>query len=105
GFAGFGQVIGALTNSITAIQTGFVKDMADEKRLIDNVMLEGLPAADVVGVNALPDLRALTAGNVSVCIAQDPAIAAIDGAYENYVAIGAALGMLSVRQVNENLGS
>lgn len=105
GFVGFAPAIGTVATSVAAIQDGFITDMAAEKRLIDNVMLEAIPAADVTGVTALPDLRDGNAGNVSVCIAQDPKVAAIDNAYENYVAIGAALGMLSVRQVNENLGS
>lgn len=105
GFAGYSAVIGTLQASVTGIQTGFVDVMAAEKRLIDNVMIEATPAANVVGVTGLPDLKTLSAGNVSVCIAQDPKVAAIDAAYTNYSAIGAALGMLSVRQVNENLGS
>lgn len=105
GFAGFDGAINTLITSVATIQTGFVDTMATEKRLIDNVMIEAVPAADVVGVNALPDLREQHAGNVSVVIGQDPKVAAIDNAYQNYAAIGAALGMLSVRQVNENLGS
>lgn len=105
GFMNFGGAVAGLSASITAIQTVFVDAMATEKRLIDNVVLEAVPAANLAGINALPDLRTLHAGNVSVCIAQDPFVVIMDNAYKNYVAIGAVLGMLSVRQVNENLGS
>lgn len=104
GFAGFAQAIAATVTTLPLAQA-FVAEMALEKRLVDFILLEGQPAALIAGVNALPDLRTNAAPNVSVVIAQDPAIAALDALYANYSAIGSALGMLSVRQVNENLGS
>lgn len=70
---------------------------------VDNVLLEGRELNGTIA--DLNDLRTLDAENVSVVIAQDPAIASTDQAYAKYAAVGAALGMITVRQVNENLAS
>lgn len=105
GFLGFNTPASEIAATATAVQINLVDELASEKRLIDAVILECEPEADIAGVQSLPDLSALAAGNISVCIAQDPAIAEIDEAYESYSDIGSVLGMISVRQVNENLGS
>lgn len=105
GFVGFNTAVDKLLNCVEELQNTFINELAAEKRLIDAVIIECAPESGIVKINALPDLRTAEGGNISVCIAQDPAVASIDVAYENYAAIGAALGMLSVRQVNENLGS
>lgn len=84
----------------------FVNAFNSEYRYIDAVILEGKgEAAAITPIANYPDLRAKNAPNVSVSIAQDPAVASIDAAYSKYASIGSVLGMLAVRQVNENLGS
>ncbi|MCH4824295.1 DUF2586 family protein [Gramella lutea] len=89
-----------LTAEINASQA-FVDALAADHILVDGIYLEarGINAATAI------DLRALSAGQVSAVIAQDPDIATIDAAYANYAAVGAVLGMRAIRQVNENLGS
>jgi hypothetical protein len=76
-----------------------------EHRLIDFVVLAGKGAVATTAIADYPDARELNAPNVSISIAQDPAIAAMDVAYAKYADVGAVLGGLAVRQVNENLGS
>ncbi|CDF80572.1 conserved hypothetical protein (DUF2586) [Formosa agariphila KMM 3901] len=94
-----------IDEEVEAVQL-FVDNFREEFRYIDNVLLEGRgEAAAITPVANYPDLRAKNAPNVSVSIAQDPAVATIDAAYTKYAAIGSVLGMLAVRQVNENLGS
>lgn len=108
------KVIGIM-NTVTTVPTidaevepvqAFVDAFAAEFRYIDNVLLEGKgEAAAITPIANYPDLRAKNAPNVSVSIAQDPAVASMDAAYAKYASIGSVLGMLAVRQVNENLGS
>lgn len=104
GFMGFNQPIAATLLTIP-LAHAFSASMALEKRLIDSILLEAVPEPGLEGVVALSAVRLLESGNVSIVIAQDPEVAALDDAYKNYCAIGSALGMASVRQVNENLGS
>lgn len=73
---------------------------------VDGIVLEGrgcqYPLTD------LENLRLLSAPNVSICAAQDPAIVALDDENENmlnHAAVGAALGMISQRKVSEDMGS
>lgn len=83
-----------------------VDALATEKFLLDVVVIQGIgDAVAPIAVAAYPDLRAKTAPNVAVSIAQDGGVADLDAAYAKYADIGGVLGMLSVRQVNENLGS
>lgn len=80
--------------------------LATNKKLISLVILEGVgEAATTTAISAYPDQRAKTAPNVQVCIAQDGGVADLDAAYAKRASIGSVLGMYSVRQVNENLGS
>ncbi|MBU2923054.1 hypothetical protein KO504_17020 [Winogradskyella psychrotolerans] len=84
----------------------FVDAFAVENRYIDAVILEGIGEADTLTpVANYPDLRAQDAPNVSVSIAQDPAVASQAAAYAKYADVGTVLGGVCVRQVNENLGS
>jgi hypothetical protein len=80
-----------LASSIAAQQT-IINDLAGENRLIDFALI-GMNGLDVFTA----DLRALSAANVSVLVG----CKAADGK----VALGAPLGMIAVRKVNENLGS
>ncbi|MFY0714125.1 hypothetical protein J1D01_10640 [Seonamhaeicola sp. NFXS20] len=109
-----GKVIGIMNTTTTVpdiddevepVQT-FVNNFKSEFRYIDAVILEGKGEdAAITPIANYPDLRAKNAPNVSVSIAQDPSVASIDAAYTKYAAVGSVLGMLAVRQVNENLGS
>lgn len=104
GIGGIAETATTLAEQVEAVQ-GFVNDLAKEHRLIDAIILAGAGAEEGGDTNKYPDLRLKKAPNVSVCIAQDAGIAAMDAAYQNYADIGAVLGMLAVRHVNENLGS
>lgn len=91
---------------------GMVEDVQEvinqfsvEKRLIDFILLQGNGADTPVALSAYPDFRAKNAPNVSVSIAQDPSVASMDVAYSKYADVGAVLGMIAVRKVNENIGS
>lgn len=104
-------ILGTVTEAETidtileAVQAG-VNTLAGESRLIDLVVIQGIgKAAATTAVAAYPNLREKTAPNVCVSIAQDGGVAAIDAAHAKYADIGGVLGMISVRKVNENLGS
>lgn len=81
-----------------------VDDLFANKIYIDGIMLDGR-SFGIAAITTAPNLRDLNAGQVSVCVACDPLIRALDTAYEGHSAVGTALGMLAVRSVNENLGS
>ena len=70
---------------------------------LDAAILEGRQANGTI--SGLKDLRLLSGRNVSVCIAQDPHVAALDALYAKYAAVGTVLGNLAIRKVSENLGS
>ena len=93
----FSAYIGGYQNIVKALQAEYVN--------IDFVLVEGNVYDSATAVAAYDDLRAETAPNVSVVVVQDPVIRALKAAYEGFAAIGTALGSLSVRGVNENLGS
>ena len=88
-----------LDEEINACQL-FINDLFADKIYLNGIYLEGRNLG-----KAAINRRTLTAGKVSVVIAQDPAIAALDAAYSHYAAVGSILGMRAVRKVNENLGS
>lgn len=104
GVIGATSTITGLADEVEAVQA-VIAAFAAEHNYIDAVILEGVADADALTIPNYPDLRAKAAENVSVCIAQDPAVASIDAAYAKRATVGAVLGMLAVRQVNENLGS
>lgn len=72
--------------------------------IIDHAYIEG---RDVGGTIAnMEDLLALDCEEVAgLIICQDPVVAALDQAFANYAAVGAAMGMLAIRKTNECLGS
>lgn len=78
----------------------FINDLFADKIYLNGIYLEARNVAKTA-----VSRRTLTAPKVSLVIAQDPAIAALDAAYSHYAAIGSILGMRAVRKVNENLGS
>ncbi len=82
-----------------------VNELRAESRKISAVLVEGIVFDPNTAIADYPDLRAFNAPNVSVVIAQDPIIRNVKAAYEKYAAIGTALGSISVRRVNENIGS
>lgn len=70
---------------------------------LEQVYLEGRQLDTTIA--NVPDFRTLGGRNVSVIGGQDPAIASLDPAYAHHAAVGSALGMKSIRQIQENLGS
>lgn len=106
--------IGIARNNITPVvdfsayiggYQNLVDSLKAEHIYVDAVLVEGNVFSDATAVAAYDDLRTEDAPNVSVIAVQDPAIRALKAAYEGMAAIGSALGMLSVRGVNEQLGS
>lgn len=88
-----------LVAEINACQL-FINELFDDKIYLNGIYLEGRNQT-----KAAISRRTLSAGKVSVVIAQDPAIASLDVAYAKYAAVGSILGMRAARKVNENLGS
>lgn len=86
-------------NEINACQL-FINDLFADKIYLNGIYLEGRNTGKTAVTR-----RTLSAGKVSLVIAQDPAIASLDPAYQYYAAVGSILGMRAVRKVNENLGS
>lgn len=93
---------------------GFALDMVTEinacqlfinELFLDKIYLNGIYLEARNVSKAAISRRTLTAGKVSLVIAQDPAIASLDAAYAHYAAVGSILGMRAARKVNENLGS
>lgn len=100
GFVYNDDVVGLdLAAEIVACQI-FINELFDDKIYLNGIYLEarGVTKAAVAR-------RTLSAGKVSLVIAQDPAIASLDVAYAKYAAVGSILGMRAARKVNENLGS
>lgn len=70
-----------------------------------NVLLEGCNvAADITTLGNLRAISGVTAFEVSLVIGQDKAITDKGAAWSKRAAIGATLGMISARAVNENIG-
>lgn len=92
-----------LPTAINAMQL-LVEDLMEDNIYIDCVLLEGL-GTYLTDASSAEDLRALEAENISVIVAQDYDVAQSQTEYNNYAAVGSALGMLSVRYVHENMGS
>ena len=92
-----------LPTAINAMQL-LVENLLEDNLYIDSVLLEGL-GTYLTDASSAEDLRALEAENISVIVAQDYDVAQSQSEYNNYAAVGSALGMLSVRYVHENMGS
>ncbi|MEH0008014.1 MAG: DUF2586 family protein [Flavobacteriales bacterium] len=111
GFVGFTLTLPQLVSVVEKIQGSLVDLLFADSRYIDFVVLEGKGQLDSTrkvkpfSPATMADLRTKKAPQVSVVIAQDPLIAAKGAANINYAAVGSALGMLSIRKVNENIGS
>jgi hypothetical protein len=88
-----------LVAEINACQL-FINDLFADKIYLNGIYLEARNVS-----KAAVTRRTLQAPKVSLVIAQDPAIAALDAAYAKYAAVGSVLGMRAARKVNENLGS
>lgn len=104
-FNGFDNTISDMPALVELVQSKFIDKLFSENRYIDFALLEGKGTGATISATDIADLRTKAAPQVSVVIAQDPSIANIDPAYKNYAAVGSALGMLSVRKINENIGS
>ena len=106
--------IGFVRNSVNApadmeaLVSGYqtmVNDLRAESRNISSVLVEGGVFDTATLISAYPDVRTYNSPNVSIVIGQDPIISNLKPAYKNYASIGTALGAISVRKVNENIGS
>jgi len=108
------RCVGVARNSAVAVEDfsayiGGYQNAVDELKLehvfVDAILLEGNEFSGATTVGDYDDMRLEDAPNISVIAVQDPAIRALKAEYAGHAAIGSALGMLSVRGVNEQLGS
>ncbi|MCT4590510.1 MAG: DUF2586 family protein [Carboxylicivirga sp.] len=104
GLSGISTMVADGLTEAVALQ-GLVDDFAREHVLIDGIFVEGVGAAIPIEVTAYPDLRTITAPNISYVVGQDPAVAALKTEYGKRAAIGTVLGSIGVRAVHEDLGS
>jgi hypothetical protein len=93
-----------LATKVPAYQANVVDELASEKLRIDAVLVSGEITDDTAAISTYPTLRDLDSENVSVIIGTDKAIADASAVLSN-AAIGTAIGGLSRRAVDENLGS
>ncbi|MBL7902946.1 MAG: hypothetical protein JNK73_13195 [Bacteroidia bacterium] len=70
---------------------------------IDHILVEGREVNGVI--SSIKDLRTLDSENVHVCILQDKDVAALDALYAKHAAVGTVMGMVGVRQIEEDYGS
>jgi hypothetical protein len=112
-----GVVLNPGAEYVPVLATGLDKDVVDaipkaqatidslktQFIYLDRVFIEGRQVNGTIAL--MLDLRTLTCPDVSVVIAADPAIQALDPAYAKYAAVGTALGNLAIRKVSECLGS
>lgn len=87
-----------------AYQSNVVDELAGEKLRIDAVLVSSEITDDTAAISTYPTLRDLQSENVSVIVGTDKAIADASAVLSNS-AIGTAIGALSRRAVDENLGS
>lgn len=104
GLLGLNTAVSAALADAVALQS-LVTSFATEHILIDGIFVEGVGAAEPITVANYPDLRTITAPNISYMIGQDPAVAALKAAYALRAGIGTVLGSVAVRRVHEDLGS
>ncbi len=104
GIAGLPTLVADGLTDAVALQ-GLVDAFASEHLLIDGIFVEGVGAALEMAIPAYPDLRTVTAPNISYTVAQDPAVASLNIAYAKRGAVGTVLGSVAVRKVHEDLGS
>jgi len=89
-------------NAIPAAQA-CIEALKQQFIYLDAVIIEGREFGATIA--SAKDLTTLSGPNVSVVIAADPVIQSLDALYAKYAAVGTALGNLSIRKVNECLGS
>ncbi|MBS2099186.1 DUF2586 family protein [Carboxylicivirga linearis] len=104
GISGLSTLVADGLTEAIALQ-GLVSAFESEHLLIDGIFVEGVGGALPIAVADYPDLRSITAPNISYVIAQDPAVAALNAAYAKRAAIGTVLGSVAVRKVHEDIGS
>lgn len=104
-FAGFTNDLSTLPGEVDAIQTALASEAMNEGIDLDYIILEGRGPAEAIALNDLVDLSTKQGPKISLVIAQDRDIAALDAAYAKYASVGAYLGMINVRNVAENIGS
>lgn len=105
-----GSYIPALTGGfdgdvLTAIPKAqaLVDQLETENINVSTVVIEGREMNGTLA--SLTDLSGEGSRKVRVTAGQDPVIAALDAAFANYAAVGDELGSISVRKVNECVGS
>uniref|UniRef100_UPI0039A6F633 DUF2586 family protein n=1 Tax=Ornithobacterium rhinotracheale TaxID=28251 RepID=UPI0039A6F633 len=101
---GFENDLSTLAGEVENLQTKIVEEAKKDGILLDFVLVEG-KGKESLSLADLEELKTKQAPQISVIIGQDKAVADLDEAYKYHACIGAALGMLSVRSVAENLGS
>lgn len=104
GISGLSTLVSTALVDAVALQ-GLVNNLALEHILIDGVFVEGVGAAVPITIATYPDLRTVTAPNITYVIAQDPAVASLKVANKLRASIGTVLGSVAVRKVHEDLGS
>jgi hypothetical protein len=96
-------VADALTDAV-ALQT-VVDDFATEHLLIDGIFVEGQGDSTPLAITSYPDLRTVTAPNITYVVSQDPAVASLKSEYALHASMGTVAGSIAVRKVHEDLGS
>ncbi len=104
GIGGLSTMVAASLADAVLLQ-GLVDELAVEHLRIDGIIVEGVGAAVATGEGGYPDLRSITAPNISYVGGQDPAIAALNAAFAKRAGLGTVLGSVGVRKVHEDLGS
>lgn len=101
---GFTNDISTLPAEVEVLQTQIVEEAKKDGILLDFLLVEG-KGKDGVSYSDLEDLKVKNAPQVSVVIGQDQGVANLDEEYKYHASVGAALGMIAVRSVAENIGS
>jgi len=104
GLSGLATPVASALVDAVALQSLVISFLA-EYLYIDGIIVEGVGTALPITVTAYPDLRTVTAPNISYVIGQDPAVAKLKAGYALRAAIGTALGSVMVRKIHEDIGS
>jgi len=104
GLSGLATPVASALVDAVALQS-LVTSFLAEYLYIDGIIVEGVGAAVAIEVTAYPDLRTITAPNISYVIGHDPAVAKLKPGYALRAAIGTALGSVMVRKIHEDIGS
>lgn len=104
GLAGISTLVADGLADAVALQ-GLVSGFAQEHLLIDGIFVEGVGAGVPITIPNYPDLRTVTAPNISYVVGQDPAVAVLQAEYATRAAMGTTLGSVAVRKVHEDIGS